>query len=376
MSIEGELHIRLRPTGAVIQSTRPVHASRMFEGKAADEVVKNLPLLFSICGVAQQVASLRAVEGAMGIQPTQEVERQREALVRMETLREHLWRILLDWPLFIGGQPVRDGMSEVLTLQRNLMQQLNPDGSLFRIGTGEVVVADGGVMQQITAQATALLQRVLGISPQQWLELDTLEQLQRWVESTVGPIAGVLELLQVRGWQAVGDCETHPLPLPLNNRIMAALDASYFIEQPQWQGSCCETTALTRVETPLIMQANRTYGSGLLPRLLARLSEMAQLATQLLPERMAEIDSLAAQGIGQVAAARGHLLHQVALEQDRVSRYRILAPTEWNFHPQGVAAQALATIEGDDAELQARLLINAIDPCVGYQLQIEDAPDA
>ena len=78
-------------------------------------------------------------------------------------------------------------------------------------------------------------------------------------------------------------------------------------------------------------------------------------------------------GISQVEAARGRLVHRAELAAGRVANYKILAPTEWNFHPKGVLAGSLLGLAaGNTADLQqrAQLLINAIDPCVGYQLRI------
>jgi hypothetical protein len=57
-----------------------------------------------------------------------------------------------------------------------------------------------------------------------------------------------------------------------------------------------------------------------------------------------------------------------------VRRYRILAPTEWNFHPDGAAAQALMRLPAQDPAFLRRLaamLINAVDPCVGYDLRVD-----
>ncbi len=54
-----------------------------------------------------------------------------------------------------------------------------------------------------------------------------------------------------------------------------------------------------------------------------------------------------------------------------VTDYVILAPTEWNFHPQGVAAKALAGIRKEDV---ARMIIMSIDPCVDYELEIYKKP--
>jgi len=79
-------------------------------------------------------------------------------------------------------------------------------------------------------------------------------------------------------------------------------------------------------------------------------------------------------GLAQIEAARGRLMHRVKLAGDTISDYAILAPTEWNFHPAGLAAQALASATAPDPknrELQARLLINAIDPCVAYELHFD-----
>ena len=72
---------------------------------------------------------------------------------------------------------------------------------------------------------------------------------------------------------------------------------------------------------------------------------------------------------------RGRLAHAVQIEDGHVSRYRILAPTEWNFHPEGAAARALCALTGEDeTDLagQAKLLVDAIDPCVGYELRINE----
>jgi len=64
-------------------------------------------------------------------------------------------------------------------------------------------------------------------------------------------------------------------------------------------------------------------------------------------------------------------VHRVELEHNGVRRYQILAPTEWNFHPAGAAAQGLMQLPAEDAYVLHRLatlLINAVDPCVGYDL--------
>jgi hypothetical protein len=52
-----------------------------------------------------------------------------------------------------------------------------------------------------------------------------------------------------------------------------------------------------------------------------------------------------------------------------VADCRVLAPTEWNFHPQGALAQALSALRGDDAAAQAARAAVAFDPCVEFSVQ-------
>lgn len=77
-------------------------------------------------------------------------------------------------------------------------------------------------------------------------------------------------------------------------------------------------------------------------------------------------------GMAEVETARGRLIHRVEIQQAVISKYQILAPTEWNFHPQGSLSGSLAGLRTKDKkELNqlAHLMINAIDPCVAYELR-------
>ncbi len=90
------------------------------------------------------------------------------------------------------------------------------------------------------------------------------------------------------------------------------------------------------------------------------------------PESMTEEAGIGI-GIGRAAAARGLLVHLARVDQDQVMEYRILAPTEWNFHPQGILALSLAALpDAEDGVLrrQAELLIMATDPCVAFELTL------
>ncbi|MGZ8180561.1 MAG: nickel-dependent hydrogenase large subunit, partial [Methylobacter sp.] len=81
-------------------------------------------------------------------------------------------------------------------------------------------------------------------------------------------------------------------------------------------------------------------------------------------------------GLAQVHAARGLLIHRLELHQGRVCDYCIVAPTEWNFHPEGVVVQGLKQLQAEapnNLQRQAELLINAVDPCVQYALHLTES---
>jgi hypothetical protein len=213
--------------------------------------------------------------------------------------------------------------------------------------------------------------------------------LDDWSEHSGGLAARVLRRLRESGWENVGAVEPAFLPsLPdasLAERL-AAPDAEAFIARPDWEGLPRETTPLSRRhEVALIRALLAAGGAGLLARMAALLVELAELPARVraLSEALRDdpgsgpgaIENATATGVGvaQVEAARGRLAHRVELEHGSVRRYRILAPTEWNFHPDGAAARALLNLPAGEAALQRRLaalLINAVDPCVDYDLVV------
>ena len=77
-----------------------------------------------------------------------------------------------------------------------------------------------------------------------------------------------------------------------------------------------------------------------------------------------------------VQTARGLLLHRARIVDERVEDYEIVAPTDWNFHPQGSAASALMKLAAKDAvalERRAAMTVQAFDPCVAYRIEIGHA---
>lgn len=390
MSIAGKLVFSLTPsasgdTTVLVQSSRPLQAARLLEGKSIEQALATIPLLFSICGKAQSVAAVRAVESAQGVSAGRSVEQRRTLLLELETLREHLWRIVLDWPRFYKHAADTAQVSRVVRLNNELLQRVGKDDACLTRPGLERLPAIGEPLQRDIKQLRALMESELyGTDLEAWLRFD-FDALQNWLASVDTPLTRLLNWVCRQRWQSLGTTASEPLP-PLDSDLLLqhldADDADAFIARPHWDGvSHYETGALARVaEHPLLDQLSVCYGPGLLVRLVARLVETARICVQLDTEHADTIGTITSfkGGLGTAEAARGRLYHRIRVRDGAISRYRLLAPTEWNFHPRGPVAQALRGIEIDDRDVarqQADLLIHAIDPCVAYEIHIQDAPD-
>ncbi|RKZ49461.1 MAG: hypothetical protein DRQ58_01905 [Gammaproteobacteria bacterium] len=404
MGIEGFIDIQLIMKGSgindvEIRSSRPVYASRVFIGKSVNKSLTMLPLLFSICGVAQACAGVRACEQALGLKVPVQLEQVRNKLVNMETLREHLWRILLDWPILLDEQSLNQPlqtqeMSQIIKHQNDYRKLLTAGSNPFLLEQEipSVCVAN---CQPISKLNQILEKSIFALSPDKWLKIDSIEKLQHWFESSETIAARFLKKIHQNQWQSLGrnhikglllleteGLETKSLEMEALDidTLYAQFENETFVKQPLWEDKCCETNSLTRVDSPLLQELHRQWGNGLMSRLVARLTEMAQIICELLdepenpsPAMNQNRCNIQGNGIGVVNAARGLLIHHVSVEQERIKKYQILAPTEWNFHPQGVVTQSLACLQGDSEQIkiQADLLINAIDPCVGYKFLLD-----
>ncbi len=389
-NIEGRLQIDLYSKGqtvqrVVIQSNRPLQASRIFAGKTAHEVLEILPLLYTVCGSAQARAATLAFEQALGIVPAEAISVLRAVLVQLETAREHLWRILIDWPVFLEAPQQRSETAAFAGLFSRSGKALSGCAGVFSLESG--IVVDRQVLHNCVADLNAMLTaEVFSCTPKQWLRICHNGMLEQWAGAENTVAAQLLHRVYKEGWQRLGACETRFLPLLPQawlHRQLGGGGETEFIARPMRDGKVCETTPLARLsEHAVIRPLLEANGTGLLPRLAARLVELAQIPVIM----QSGLESIqpgsvftpgfgtgTGVGVGQVEAARGRLIHRVELNDERVSCYQILAPTEWNFHPAGVVAGGLGNLCYEDEitlRTQSALLIDSVDPCVGYDLKV------
>ena len=267
-NIEGRLIIRIGPAqGQVgIESTRPLLASRLFEGKAIGEVLETIPLLFNVCGRAQSVGAIRAVESAQQTPATAPVEQGRSLLIQLETLREHLWRVLLEWPEFHGQKretvPLAGWMADIQAING----LIDPGGRLCREpGLSEAAASSEDLQRRLAALCDGLGQGLFGCPPQRWATFDA-GALDDWVDNTDTPASRMLRFVRDQGWEALGPTSAAVLPtLPaeaLRARIDAD-DADRFIARPTWDGRPRETGPAARHSGhPLITGLQDRFGRG------------------------------------------------------------------------------------------------------------------
>lgn len=294
-----------------VASERPAIAPRL-RGRAAEEAVRLVPLLFALCGQAQGRAAALALAAARGT----ECQLQLDAAIQQEVLREHLWRWLLDLPPALGEGAMREEFV--------MAARMVGDGERDELG-----VLLSGPRIDVLRRRLADIEDASETAPRLLPPLDARASLVSWPR----------------------------------------LDAEFCLA-PHWQGSAAETGALAR------RQGRAGMALAFAARWLARLDELRDWATG--DEKVgaggtaSAATAEAGRGRALVETARGVLMHEIVLDGDRIADYFIVAPTEWNFHPQGSLPGWLMGRDATDREAVqafAARAVAALDPCVRWELE-------
>ncbi len=381
MSIEGELVVKLdwdgqRVRGVGVRSTRPQAAARVLIGKTASDAAATVPLLFSVCGGAQGAAAACALAAA-GAEGFRESDPSRDTGVLIESLQQGFWHLLIDWPDAMGSAPQLPPLSAA---RRLIAAATAPTASR---GQDDV----GSARRGLAAGLAELADReIFGMPTTRWLALPDLKALVAWADAaTTLPARLLARLLSAAA--TLGRSDVAPMPSStrqalLDDVVPSLQDDVAFQCAPTWAGSAVETGAYARTRwQPLVAACAASHGNGTVTRMVARLVEVALLLAELAgedhasgaPPRVQAIALGAHAGMGAVETARGLLLHHARIRGQRVYDYRIVAPTEWNFHPDGALTRGLVgTSACDEDELMraARLCVHALDPCVATRVEI------
>ena len=327
--------------------------------------------IYGICANAQAHASVLALEAALGKSADERPEAMRALVTATETLRENLLRIALDWPRLTGsvadGGSVRAATGFVPRMRAALF---GGDDPFALDAKAEPDIMSAKVL--IDEAENLLAATVFGEPLAMWLKRRGRAGLLDWAGSADTPAAALIANLAEKGWSEMADAGSEA----------AFLDAATLAETAAMApessvGAVPETTLFSRRARYAPVASLDSAGLG--ARFAARLVELACLPGEmrLLLEghgKTGTVSRLSGDvGIGVVEAARGLLVHRVRLRGSRVSDYRIVSPTDWNFDGRGVAARCLSTLDGHDGAAErimlAHLVVNAIDPCVACEVR-------
>jgi hypothetical protein len=356
MNLAGALTLSYQGPSVPLQIDlqRPQNLARLLHHKPVRSAQQMIFLLFSVCRRAQAVAAARALENALAIAVPTHIEQQRNALLLLESLQEHLWLLLVRLP-------------HSLALELSAAKgEMAASSQRLQLAMGQW--DDQQRLTQIWSEAKA----VPAAAGQ-----DAEEPLAEWAQ----------QLLAGAFWTELLARQAHAL---------AALDwcSDYRLEARPSHGYS-ETGPLMRQRQQADIAAELMLGKCLLPRFHAVVKEaelllnwLARGVSQGVSQGLAKTAPPSLQGdaeqvapgeassgvsCARVETARGRLQHRVALTPDteQINHYEIVAPTDVNFHPAGVLPSMLAQVPPGlmPSKQQLTLLVQLMNPCIAWEVQ-------
>lgn len=342
---------RLCPTQTpVIQGGRPILSPTLLAQLLAKQPLANVPNaignIFTLCGGAQALVSELAIATVQSGKITDFTAQQQQQL-HVETLRNHLQQLAITW-----GKAHQTKQSNTIDWQ-----------------TGLALLAE-----QKTENVSAwFADNILGMDGeafwQAWQHhgVDALLQWAEHGETTIAQQAHEQRLLHDL---AHGATPLLPTPDTLQKLWQAWQTDTAFCQLPHLDGEVYESGAWSRIN------GSHTLGESAWTRQLSSVVDCVALLRH--GKSHGQYLQYGSQALGKHGAVawaemtRGVLIHFVQLTDDamRVQDYGVLAPTEWNFHPQGKLAQTITNSELSHQQLNQ--LASAFDPCVAVEIAVTE----
>jgi Ni,Fe-hydrogenase I large subunit len=374
------------------------------------------PRVCGICGHAHLIACVRALEKAMGIEPTLKASLVRNITQSFEILQNHIkWFYLFILPEFLQDSNGLRKLYEPFKGRRWFLaiRQAAQAVKAIALFSGQWPHSSYAVPGGITsnpkpsdlAQLEAITHQIRDFFLKQVVGLEE-EELRRFLEGgslslLKGDLGLFLEFAHKEGLFRAGRAYNRLLSggelynpsgfyckKTYHGRIKpSALQEltppSYSTVSPlRYRSFPYETGPLSRQllsGNRFIKNLHREYGDSFMVRVVARVLEIWHIlsrieeGTKRLYECLHEPSTSLkkpphvkrAYGYAFVEAARGTLMHEVEIEEGLIKRYRIITPSQWNLGPRcerflGVAERAIVGLE---SERQAMLVLRSFDLC-------------
>lgn len=307
-------------TEASIRSARPLSLASRFAGRPIEQAVEAVGLVNAVCGVSHAAAlTFAAAAAGNRFLDREEIERWHVRLAA-ERIAEHLRELVRLAP--VAAFPI---VRDALEAARQAARSGVADDHVRAIGSAFGLVPD-------------------------WLPA--------LPEHPIPP-------------DALTDAD--------DAAVIAAIEANpEFAAQPFLSGRCPETGPAVRLgwsssipgatDAARLVEAEEALGI-----LLNGAGQDGDFTTWLTASQMQNHT-----GYASVESPRGRLYYFAVVQGDgRLRDARVVAPTEWNFHPDGPFARALVGFrpEGDAVPAIARLAAQ-FSPCVAVDVVPKEATDA
>ncbi len=347
--------------------------ARLLRGKTGTEATRNLGAVFTLCAHAHRRTSELALSAALNGAPAPGPAHPDLPLC-LETARDHLRSMALDW---MRRLPDAQASAPDLAWLKDC-----PLALVAKPSASDKTSA----VDQLSHLKVWLEERLLGTSVGQWLDAHaTPEVFAAWCHAQANRLTPARYLSQCYPAASAMHIQANDLDIlnqdaalqaaQLTELAHALVTQTHFAQVPTWRGQCAENGPWTRLRH----RAERAQHSHLPRSVWSRMAvrwlellEIVHISTfgeGTLPLSSGALELAPGQAIAWCEMARGLLVHWVQLDANgHVQDYRVLAPTEWNFHPQGALAQAVAALNPHDHH-QALLLAEAFDPCVGCTVE-------
>ena len=347
-------------------SPRDLSHLRLLEGVDEGTSLLRLRSLFHLCGKAQERLALLALKAARG-------EETEDPLFDGELLRESLLESLRALLLPMAGEiPFSD--TRMWTKFRDLGR-----------------VSPGPTRNFFRDFREMLEEFVLGESVSRFLARKSEGDWEAWVRTRrdLSPVAR-------RAGRFTPDTDVAFRLLPTlglkdgreTDRLARAMEEVEFLSFPRLDEEGRETGPLARMGGHPLVASLSGAGRSLSSRLAARLSELSlwSRGEEVAGEMEGSLAKITSRSLGTGEAiawgetARGLLVHRWTKRESRVSKVRILAPTEWTFAPEGGAFAAWVSVvsrkAGGGRPNFPKIVSEALwvfDPCAPVVVQ-EDSP--
>jgi hypothetical protein len=333
-----------RISTAPIRWLRPHAPLRRLLGMPITEAPRAVARLFSVCGMAHEVALTRAIEQATGAPAPAPREALRDLAVLAEAAAAHVWHLALTWPTASGGE----------------------------------------IDARAVRESRALAARLSTTSPEPVEATATV--LARLLRDHAMRPGSLPEAVLAQGAAGFGALARRPSGVPALDVVGARLasDAS-FAMRPHASAPVDASALPRRLHAPEVEAAAVRFGYALLARLLARRAEALVVADALEARawetptrtgahepRLADVAS--GTGFGSATTARGPLHYWVRTLDRTIDDVRAVSPTDWTFAPDGIVAEALVGAPvGPTLARDVGWLMTALDPCVPWTVEVHHA---